>query len=309
MKDIPISADESPTVILELIYRLKIKDVMTTDLITVSKAASLREIQRLMRNKGITGVPVVAEGKRLLGVVSVDDIIQALDEGYIEEPCEKHMSRNLIVLEEDMPLSFAISYFDKYSYHRFPVLNKENQLSGIITTRDITTRLLIEANREIERLEQNMRQKSRAIGSNVSLSFLVLKQDFENAGKASTEIKRRLKAEGVDSKISRRIAIVAYELEMNEVLHSTGGHIRFSLEDGKAIIEAVDSGPGIKDVERALTPGYSTANEWIRSLGFGAGMGLPNAKKVSDEFYISSSPDGTTVRSIIYLNPEKGSMK
>jgi CBS domain-containing protein len=305
MKDLPISADDPPAVILELMYRLKIKDVMTKELITVTKTTSFREIQHLMKKEGITGVPVVADTKRLVGVVSMDDIIQALDKGYIEEPCERYMSRNLIVLEEDMPLSFAVSYFDKYSFHRFPVLNKENQLAGIITTRDITARLLLEANREIERLERNI-QHEIVPGKQISLRFLILKQDFENAGKASTEIKRSLKLAEIDPKLTRRVAIAAYELEMNQVLHSEGGTIRFSTDEEKAVIEAKDSGPGIEDVEQALKPGYSTANEWIRSLGFGAGMGLPNAKKVSDEFFITSSmPEGTTVRATIYLNPKE----
>jgi len=84
----------------------------------------MREVQHLMRENGITGVPVVAD-KRLLGIVSMDDIIQALDNGYIEEKVEKHMSSNLILLDEEMPISFAINYFDRYRFHRFPVLNKE----------------------------------------------------------------------------------------------------------------------------------------------------------------------------------------
>ncbi len=142
MKPIPISTYTSPTVILELIYRLKIKDVMRTSVISAGRGDSLRSIQHLMRANSITGVPVV-QGTRIIGIISMDDIIQALDKGYIDQRCELYMSRNLIVLEDDMPVSFAITYFDTYPYHRFPVLNRQKELVGMVTTRDITARLLL----------------------------------------------------------------------------------------------------------------------------------------------------------------------
>ena len=88
---------------------------------------------------------------------------------------------------------------------------------------------------------------------------------------------------------------------MNIVVHARGGRLSFSFEDGVIEIVAADRGPGIEDVEQALTEGYSTATEWVRSLGFGAGMGLPNAQRVCDEFNIESSERGTTVRARIYI--------
>ncbi|MDD3366961.1 MAG: CBS domain-containing protein [Sphaerochaetaceae bacterium] len=159
MQTIPINTYNSPTVILELIYRLKVKDVMTGSLISVPLGTTMRAVQHLMREKAITGVPVVLN-KRLLGIVSMDDIIQALDFGYINDPVEQHMTTNLILLEEDMPVSFAINYFDRYRYHRFPVLNRHKELVGIVTTRDISTRLLWEINHEVENLER-MNQSTR----------------------------------------------------------------------------------------------------------------------------------------------------
>lgn len=135
--EIPINMDTSPTVILDLIYRLKIKDVMSATVITAAKDDSLRSIQNIMKEKHLTGVPIV-QGKRLIGLVSVDDIINALDKGYIEDPAGKRMSRSLIVLEEDMPISFAIRYFDRYQFHRYPVLNKQKELVGMLTSRDIS---------------------------------------------------------------------------------------------------------------------------------------------------------------------------
>ncbi len=302
MQEIPINTYSSPTVILDLIYRLKVKDVMHTNLVCANMNSSLREIQHLMKEEKITGVPIV-QGKRLIGIVSMDDIIQALDQGYIEKPCKAYMSRNIIVLEDDMPISFAINYFDKFSFHRFPVLNKKKELIGMITSRDITATLLVEINREMENLEktqaQNMTQPNNINGE--VHSYNIIKHDFENAGYASTQIKKKLKQAGVANQIIRRAAIASYEMEMNIVVHSNGGQLIATYTPDKVIICAQDRGPGIKEIEKALTPGWSTANDWIRSLGFGAGMGLPNVKNVSDDFSIESSTKGTTVTCTINL--------
>ncbi len=302
MHTIPINTYNSPTVILELIYRLKVKDVMTKKVTTVSLGTSMRSVQQLMREKSITGIPVV-NGKRLLGIVSMDDIIQALDFGYIEDRVEDHMTKNLIVLEDDMPVSFAITYFDRYRFHRFPVLNKHKELVGMVTTRDISSRLLWEINQEVENLERmNLSTKVTDGLEREVQSFSILKHDFENAGFASTEIKKRLKQSNIYPRIIRRAAIASYELEMNIVVHSNGGKIIAEYGPSEVVITSKDYGPGIDDVDKAMVEGYSTAIEWIRSLGFGAGMGLPNVRAVSDEFSIKSSPKGTEVTSVIKFN-------
>jgi len=303
--DIPISTVDSPSVVLELIYQLKIKDVMNSALITAKKTDSMRHIKAVMRENYITGLPV-AEGKNLLGIVSIEDIIMALDEGATDVPVEKRMTREVIVLEDDMPLSFAISYLNKYSYGRFPVLNKKKELVGILTSKDVIRTLLVEMNREVLRLEKMHQKEARPPDMYSEMDFTTVRFDFELAGRASTEIKKSLKARNIDPKIIRRVAIASYELEINQVVHSLGGTISCSIQPDRVTITAVDTGPGIEDINVVLQEGWSTANEWIRSLGFGAGMGLPNTKRVSDEFYIESTPGvGTTVRSVIYLNSAK----
>ena len=122
MTSFPIDTDGGPQVVLELIYRLKVKDVMKSEVVTAPPTASLREVQVKMRDLGITGVPIVEAG-RLVGIVSIGNIIEALDGGWIEDAAGSRMSRSLIVLEDDMPLSFAITYFNRYGYRRFPVLD------------------------------------------------------------------------------------------------------------------------------------------------------------------------------------------
>jgi CBS domain-containing protein len=304
-EDIPISTVDSPSAVLELIYQLKIKDVMVTAVITADKTDSMRYIQTLMRENYITGVPITEDGV-LAGIVSIDDIVTALDKGYIDCPAEERMTRDVIVLEDDMPLSFAISYLNKYRYGRFPVVNKKKELVGIITSKDVIGSLLVEMNREVLRLEKIHQKDTGATPLYSEMEFSTVKYDFELAGRASTEIKKALKARNIDPKIIRRVAIASYELEINQVVHSNGGTIACSIQPDKVIIVAADTGPGIADVNLALQEGWSTANEWIRSLGFGAGMGLANTKRVSDEFSINSSPgSGTRVRSVVLLDSPK----
>ena len=295
MSTIPIDTEDSPSFLSEIIHKLRIRDVMTRKVITVERGTSLRRVQAIMKQNGITGVPVAEKG-RLLGMVSVDDILQALDEGHINDDVEERMSRNLIVLEDDMPLSFGISYFEKYRYGRFPILDRDKQLVGIITSRDILVTLLLEFNKEMSKLEQEVHHSTgSAPVATGTREFAVRRFDFENAGKASHEIKKVYKEYNPDPKTVRRVAVAAYELEMNLVVHSNGGKVVFSLDGPVATIEAIDNGPGIEDVEQAVEEGYTTATEWVRSLGFGAGMGLPNVKRVADDFSIESSPNGTRV--------------
>ncbi|MDC7233581.1 MAG: CBS domain-containing protein [Spirochaetales bacterium] len=303
MQSIPFNTDNSPSVILELIFRLKIKNVMTRNVRTACKQCSMREIQKIMKEERITGVPIT-EGSRLCGIVSMEDVLNTMDEGLIEDDAHKHMTRNVIVLEEDMPLSFAINYMDKYHYGRFPVLNMNKELVGIITSRDIVNHLLLEMNKEMTRLEEMIPKADSVESGSQEMNFICHRYDFENAGKASTEIKKALKKRGIDRKIIRRIAVASYELEINIVVHSEGGGMTFVIHPDSVKIIAGDRGPGIADVEDAMTEGFSTANDWIRSLGFGAGMGLPNVKRVSDEFQIESTPgEGTTVTAVIFTNP------
>lgn len=297
---IPINTDKSASAVMEVLLRLKVRDAMQKKVYTASPKNTLRDVQQIMKNKKISGVPIV-EGNNLIGIVSVNDIITALDEGYINDPVEKHMATNLVVLEDDMPLSFALSFFNKFSYRRFPVINRDKHLVGMLTSRDILSALVAELNREIKSLENRIKDKGE-VSESISREFVIKRYDFENAGQASFELKRLLKEKKVPPAIIRRASIASYELEMNIVIHSVGGKMIFSIDDKKIEILAKDDGPGIADIEAALQEGFSTASEWIRSLGFGAGMGLPNTKRVSDEFsLVSEVGKGTEIQSIIYL--------
>lgn len=127
-------------------------------------------------------------------------------------------------------------------------------------------------------------------------NYQVQREDYANAGRVSSAIKSTLKQLGLNPEILRRIAVASYEAEINMIIHSDGGNILFSIDDeGILRIAFKDTGPGIADIEKALTPGWSTADDKAREFGFGAGMGLPNIKRVSDLFAIETSPQGTTL--------------
>ena len=111
---------------------------------------------------------------------------------------------------------------------------------------------------------------------------------YATAGEASTTIKRKLKQLGVDSKVLRRVSVASYEVELNLVIHSDGGELIMDVDEGGITLISKDVGPGIPDIQMAMREGYSTADEEARSLGFGAGMGLPNMKRNADDFSIES---------------------
>ena len=123
---------------------------------------------------------------------------------------------------------------------------------------------------------------------NKHLHFEVPGDDFTRAGEASAAVKRTLKQLGFPSDAIRRVAIAMYEGEINMVIHADGGRAEVEIAMDHIIIRMIDSGPGIPDVEKAMQEGWSTAPDNIRSLGFGAGMGLPNMKKYTDQMAIET---------------------
>lgn len=137
----------------------------------------------------------------------------------------------------------------------------------------------------------------------VELRYDVNGDNFTSAGEASVDVKRALRELGFDAGIIRRVAIAMYEGEINMVIHAEGGEALVSVYPDKIVITLSDRGPGIADIELAMQEGYSTAPDNVRALGFGAGMGLPNMKRYSDEFEIKSViGEGTTVIMTVYTD-------
>lgn len=134
-------------------------------------------------------------------------------------------------------------------------------------------------------------------------AFALQGRNFDKAGEVSSEIKVILRDLGIDAATVRRLVIVAFEGEMNVVMYADRGTLTLILTDEDIRLEIVDEGPGIPDIELAMQPGFSTASDELREMGFGFGMGLPNMKKNSDEFRIESEVGkGTSVYARIKLN-------
>jgi anti-sigma regulatory factor (Ser/Thr protein kinase) len=134
-------------------------------------------------------------------------------------------------------------------------------------------------------------------------TFTVTGGNFDNAGEVSSNIKSVLKRIGLSGDVVRKASLVAYESEINIVSYARKGMIRLRVVPDCILIEAIDEGQGIADIELAMQPGYSTATERIREMGFGAGMGLCNIKSFSDTFLISSEVGkGTHLKMIIKTN-------
>jgi anti-sigma regulatory factor (Ser/Thr protein kinase) len=112
-------------------------------------------------------------------------------------------------------------------------------------------------------------------------SFNVKPRDFIRAGEASIKVQEVLKTIGFDEGVIRRASVCAYEAEMNIVMYGGNGNILLTAGPGKITLDVIDDGPGIENIEKALVEGYSTSSEEFREMGFGAGMGLPNSKRVS----------------------------
>ena len=136
----------------------------------------------------------------------------------------------------------------------------------------------------------------------VRFHFVVDGEDFTSAGQASVQVKKNLRKLGIPPEIIRKISIAMYEGEINMVIHADGGDADVLVYEDRIVMILTDRGPGIADVEKAMQEGFSTAPDNVRNLGFGAGMGLPNMKRYTDDMQIQSVVgEGTTITMTVLL--------
>ena len=301
---------EKLTLVNELIYQIKVKEAMSRKVIFFKENATFREIQLKLKEKKISGVPILDNKKNIVGIISIDDVITAFDKGYVDNKITDYMSRDIITIPQNFSVVSAINRLEKFKVGRLPVTESLNskKIVGIITLSDILNRLLVVVQSIAEKVEDKEiknTQISHDLIKSVEkkpLRFEVKGDDFDNAGRVASITKKYFQKLGISKDIIRRIAIVCYEAEMNICLHSLGGSMTIEVDNNNAVIYAHDKGPGIPDVKLALKPGFTTASEKIRALGFGAGMGLPNIKRYADKLEIESSlKTGTELKAIINL--------
>jgi len=293
----------------ELAYELRIHEVMTEDVYTLSPEMKMETALDIFQRERFSGAPVLKDGD-LIGILSIEDLIRALREKHLSAAVSDYMSTDLATVRKTDPVVEALKTFSRTKYGRLPVLDTQGSLAGIITKGDISNGLLVALQRDYHAEELIRYRASHLFEDIVSdrtsliLRYEIRQGDFIHGGNASSNIKRALLRLGAAPQLARRCGIAVYEAEMNLIIHTDhGGTLRVEIEPHKITMEAYDAGPGIEDVELAMKPGYSTATNEVREMGFGAGMGLVNIKRCVDEMrLISSTERGTNLYMIMYLN-------
>jgi len=293
----------------ELAYELTIAEVMTKDPITLAINMSMRDALDLIGKYKISGAPVAKDGK-LIGILSTEDLIRSLRDGRIDRKVTEYMTHNVITVREHDQVVEALKLFAKTKVGRLPVVDEHNNLIGILTKGDISNGVLTALQRDIEAEELIRYRASHLFEDIVSdrtsliLRYSIKKDDFVHGGAASNRIKKALLRLGASNQVARKCGIAVYEAEMNLIIHTNnGGFLRVEVEQNKIIMEAYDDGPGIPDIDKAMTPGWSTATSEVRNKGFGAGMGLVNINNCVDEMIIKSSKEsGTNLYMIMDLD-------
>ena len=306
-----MNADTRISKIQELIYEIRVGDVMKDNVITVSPQSRMSQLRNILREKRISGTPVV-EQDNLVGIISIDDFIRWLAERDPDCLIGDKMTRDVQTVYADEPLIQAVNKFERFGFGRFPVIDRQDKrLRGIITKGDIVEGLLKKLEIDYHE-EETRRQRIRhffddIVADRIALFFQydVAGHDFKRAGESASRLKGTLRRLGVNPQVVRRVAIATYEAEMNMIIYTDGGKIRVRVQPHEILVRVEDSGPGIPDIEKALQPGYSTAPEWVRELGFGAGMGLNNICRCADRMDLRSTVGkGTQLR--IYISTEDG---
>ncbi|HOG48477.1 MAG TPA: CBS domain-containing protein [Anaerolineae bacterium] len=296
----------------ELVYELKIGDIMTRDPIVVGPDCRMSELKEILRVKRISGVPVVEAG-RLVGIISIEDLILALERGLTGARVGEHMTRQVQVVYADESVIQAVTKFARFGYGRLPVVDRAGHMVGIVTQGDVVRGLLRQLDVQWQE-EEIHRYRASHIFEDIEsdqtglvLRYRVAARDFVRGGEASSKLKRALERLGAPPPVVRRVAVAAYEAETNLIIHTdSGGELIAEVQPDRIRVVALDTGPGIADIDRAMQPGFSTAPDWIRELGFGAGMGLNNIRACADEMSIESQlGTGTRLEVIFHLAMER----
>jgi CBS domain-containing protein/anti-sigma regulatory factor (Ser/Thr protein kinase) len=305
-----VAPDNKISKIQELIYEIRVCDVMKRDVFTVSPQTHMSVLREILQEKRISGTPVVDKGK-LVGIISIEDFIKWLTDREQDCLIGEKMTRDVQTLYADEPLTHAVNKFEQHGFGRFIVIDRQNKnLRGIVTKGDIIEGLLKKLEIDYYEEEEEVYQHQvrhffeDVLADKMKLFFQydVVGHDFRQAGESASRLKVTLRRLGLHPQVIRRVAIATYEAEMNLIIYTDGGKISVRVEPHEIVVKVEDSGPGIPDVKKALQPGYSTAPDWVRELGFGAGMGLNNIRNCADKMNLKSDPGkGTRLRIRIFI--------
>lgn len=294
----------------ELAYELKVYDVMSEATVTLTPDMHMGEVVEIFRKKRISGAPVITSNGNLVGILSMEDLIRCLIDSDLKASINKYMTTKLVTVFETDPLVEALKKFVATNYGRLLVVDKDQMLEGIITKGDINRGLLtaLESDYRTEEIKKyrasHLFEDIESDRTSLILRYKIKQGDFTRGGQASSNIKRALLRLGASKQIARRCGIAIYEAEMNLIIHTTdGGVMRVEIESNQITIDAYDYGPGIADTKLAMKPGYSTASESVREMGFGAGMGLVNISRCVDQMRLDSVVNkGTRLKMRLFLD-------
>ncbi|PKO10637.1 MAG: hypothetical protein CVU40_03035 [Chloroflexi bacterium HGW-Chloroflexi-2] len=296
----------------ELAYEIKVSEVMTSELISFSPEIKMYEVLEVFRQKRISGAPIVSPLGDLIGIISMEDLIRCLIDKDLDSAINKYMTTNLFTILPTDPVIEASKKFVSTNFGRLPVVDKDQKLVGMITKGDINRGLLraLETDYQEEEIRKyrasHLFEDIESDRTSLILRYQIQQGDFDIGGQASSNIKRALIRLGASKQIARRCGIAIYEAEMNLIIHTTeGGVLRVEIEPHQISIDAYDYGPGIKDVGLAMKPGYSTASDAVREMGFGAGMGLVNISRCVDQMKLESVwGKGSRLKMRLFLDSE-----
>lgn len=285
----------------ELLYTLTVGEIMEKNVISINENMTIKETMDILKKYHITGCPVIDSNNTLVGIISMSDILDALYNNKSEDLVKNWMTVKTYTIHPEVNIVKALDLLSTKSIGRIPVIDYDRKVIGIITNGIILKNLLLRVEKFSEATEKEAIKLASALNLDeiridqpIKFKWELKQNDFENAGKLSSELKKILAKMNIDRIIIRRISIATYEAEINVLIHSVGGYALIDINSERIHEEFIDFGPGIPDIEKAMEEGYSTASQLARDLGFGAGMGLPNIKKSVDIFNLQSSTEEGT---------------
>ncbi len=292
--------------VIERIYEIPVEKIMRTDVVRVSPGAMMSELKYAVKENNYACIPVL-EGEKLIGQISIEGYIDWLTSDLGDVPVSEIMDIKYKTLHPDEPVITAVKELELIGLRGLPVVENESEkFLGVICRCTMMEGVLA----ELDMNDKKEEQKDDCLFSNiqsssalVTLSYILKQKPLEYGGEISSSIRADLYKLGLPGSIVRRTAIAAYEAEMNLLSYAGGGLFTINLNEEILDMKIEDRGPGIPDVEKAMEPGYSTAPDWVRELGFGAGMGLQNIKNCSDNFKIESTVGEGTVL-LVNINME-----
>lgn len=291
-----------------LLVHGRVSDFMSKPPITLIKGSTMGDARALMRDHRISGIPIVDDESHLIGIVTLENIIIAIENQVINDPVENHMIKDVVYLLDDMDISIVMEYLRKYTYGRYPVVDREKRVVGVMTKGDLMIHLykrlgniyMHNKTRDDVLDPDTYPSSSETMVNEHAFNYMIDTQEIEQAGTGATLFKKFLTERDFPQEATRRASIALYEAEVNVVIHADGkGEIKAYLGENQLIMIISDHGSGIEDIELAMQPGYTTASDEVREHGFGAGMGLDNIQKYSDKLAIISSGTGVKIEIII----------